>query len=188
MTTAVAALPRYTPEELLQFEDEGVGYELSDRGELEERPMSVLSSWVAHRLGRLMGNHAEAEGLGDVFGADIGLKLWPDRPRRFVRPDVAFFAAGRATPDASGYLTIAPDLVAEVVSPNDGAEELQRKLREYLEAGVRLCWVVYPEERAVVVHRPDGRDSTLGSLATLTGEDVLPGFAVRVEDLFPPAQ
>ena len=76
----------------------------------------------------------------------------PDDPRAFRRPDVSFVAAGRVpTPAPGGPLPFAPDLAVEVVSPDDGIEELETKLAEYRAAGVRLVWVVIPAVRLVRV-------------------------------------
>jgi Uma2 family endonuclease len=83
------------------------------------------------------------------------------------------------------YLTIPPDLVAEVVSPNDTADELSEKIEKYLRAGVPLVWVVYPETRLVEIHRQDGSVAKLHESAELSGESIVPGFRCQVSDLFP---
>ena len=80
-----------------------------------------------------------------------------------------------------------PDLAAEVVSPNDTAREVNRKVREYLRGGVRVVWLVYPDEAEVQVRTPGGDDRTLTRGDTLTGDPVVPGFALPLADLFPPA-
>ena len=65
------------------------------------------------------------------------------------------------------------------------AYQVEKKVGEYLSAGVRLVWVVYPPTRNVFVRRPDGTTTELGPDSELTGEDVPPGFRCRVADLFP---
>ena len=82
-----------------------------------------------------------------------------------------------------GFPALAPDLVAEVVSPSDRAVEVSGKALAWLEAGVRLVWVVDPENRTVTVHRPVSA-SVLRSRDTPSGEDVLPGFALPLEELW----
>lgn len=79
-------------------------------------------------------------------------------------------------------MEVAPDLALETVSPADEARYLQRKVNEYLSAGVRAVWVVYPEERQVFVYTAAGVDR-FGADDTITGGDVVPGFAARVGDL-----
>src|SRR5262249_47144957 len=83
-----------------------------------------------------------------------------------------------------GQLTVPPDLAIEVVSPNDLAYEVEGKVQEYREAGVRLLWIVYPPTRAVYIHRSDGSIAVARADDDLTGEDLLPGFRCRVSDLF----
>jgi Uma2 family endonuclease len=85
----------------------------------------------------------------------------------------------------SGFIKVPPDLAVEVLSPNDLAYEVDRKVAEYFSAGVRLIWIVNPETRSVTIYRPDGTASKLNDRDTLEGEDVLPGFRCPVRDFFP---
>jgi Uma2 family endonuclease len=101
-------------------------------------------------------------------------------------PDVSFIAQARL-PDGSvpeGFIPGAPDLAVEIVSPGDRAEEVYGKVREYLDAGARLVWVVWPRHRAVTAYPPDGQSRELREDDELDGGAVLPGFRVRVGDLF----
>jgi Uma2 family endonuclease len=178
----------YTPEELEAMPD-AAGFELID-GVLRERAVSYESSRSAARIARIIGNFAEAEDLGDVLGADIGLRLWPRTPLHYRRPDVAFVQRDHVTADvaASGMMTIPPDLVVEVISPNDLGEDIGDKIAEYVEAGVPLIWVAYTRQRAIQVIRADRSGQWFRPGDTITGEDVLPGFEHRVGDLFPAVQ
>ena len=132
---------------------------------------------------------ARLNGLGDTFPQDTAFKAWPYRPRHFRKPDAMFFAAGRLPgPDApDGVIEIAPDLAVEVVSPGDNARELEEKVAEYLDAGIRLIWVIYPETRSAYVFRSGGGALRLDANDALSGEDVLPGFTLPLEALFPRA-
>lgn len=80
---------------------------------------------------------------------------------------------------------IPPDLIVEVVSPNERAGDVETKVGEYLEAGVRLVWVAYPDTKSVHVHTHAGSGVILGPKATIDGGDVLPGFSALVAALFP---
>lgn len=84
---------------------------------------------------------------------------------------------------AAGYMPIAPDLAVEVLSPNDHAYEVDQKVDEYFGAGVRLIWIVNPEKRTVIIHRPDGTVTKLTAKDALDGEDVVPGCPVH--EFFP---
>lgn len=84
-------------------------------------------------------------------------------------------------------MRIVPDIVLEVVSPNDLAGEVQAKVCEYQGVGVPIVWLVFPTTRTVYFFRHGSKlIDQLGSGDTLTGDDVLPGFSVPVADLFPP--
>jgi len=158
-------------------------------GELVERHVSVLSSYVEARLVRRLDAHCEDGDLGPVFTATNGIQCFPDEPNKVRKPDVSFVKKARFAPQHlyEGYLTIAPDLAVEVVSPNDLGEELEQKIEDYLAAGIPLVWVVYPEVRTVSIHRGDGSVTKLRRHDELTGEDIIPGFRCKVAELFPTA-
>jgi Uma2 family endonuclease len=175
---------QHTPEELLAMED-GHRYELID-GQLVERSMGATASLIAATIIRLVGQFATDRGLGSVFATDCGYQIFPDRPNRVRYPDGSFIARGRLPGDAppEGHVRIPPDLVVEVVSPNDMACEIDQRLEDFLGAGVRLVWIVFPSTRRVMVYRQGGSCSRLATGEELSGEDVLPGFSCRVADLF----
>ena len=87
-------------------------------------------------------------------------------------------------PDPEVYPEVAADLCVEVLSPGNRLGEIQEKLREYFARGVRMVWVVQPEDRTVTVYRTADEGHLLHESATLTGEDVLPGFSCPVARLF----
>ncbi|MEO6810197.1 MAG: Uma2 family endonuclease [Isosphaeraceae bacterium] len=185
MSTMVESRTQTTPGDLLAMPD-GKNYELVD-GVLVERNMSALSSLVASKLNRLIGNFCESNASGWVFGADCGYQCFPGFPKKVHRPDVSFIRQSRMTVAqlAEGFIPIAPDLAVEVVSPNDLVYKLAEKIQEYLDAGVPLIWIIYPSTRSVYVHRRDGTITLVRAGQDLDGEGVLPGFRCRVADLFP---
>ncbi len=83
-----------------------------------------------------------------------------------------------------GYLDVAPELVVEVLSPDDSWSNVTQKLREYFAAGVELVWVADPASRSVHAYRSLTDVREFSSADTLTGDDVLPGFSVPVDKLF----
>jgi Uma2 family endonuclease len=180
------AEPRtYTPDDLLRMPD-GDRYELID-GKLVEINVSVLSSLVAAQLLHRLTAFCEPNNLAWIFGADCGCQCFPGYPRKVRKPDGLLVLRDRLSTAQldEGFLRIPPDLAIEVVSPNDLAYEVEVKVQEYLEAAVHLVWVVYPTTRTVHIHRSDGSTALIRSGGELTGEDVLPGFVCRVDDLFP---
>lgn len=159
-------------------------YDLID-GVLVERNMGSESSWVGGRLYSHLDQFLQTNRFGWAWPADSGFECFARTRLRY--PDVAFVRYGRLPGEVlpEGHVTIPPDFVAEVVSPRDRAGELQEKLLDYRDAGVRLVWVIYPANEVAVVHRPDRTAVELGADEFLDGEDVIPGFRVRLADLFP---
>ncbi len=158
-------------------------------GKLVEKRMGTLSNWVAGELCGRIRDHCRNHRLGWVF-PETGYECFPESPGTVRKPDVSFVRFGRLPNERlpEPWLTIAPDLAVEVISPNDLAGEVEEKVRQYLGAGVPLVWVVYPETRTVRVHRA-GRGAVADLLEKdeLSGEEVVPGFRCRVSDLFPAA-
>ncbi|MBL8796350.1 MAG: Uma2 family endonuclease [Planctomycetia bacterium] len=176
----------FTPEDLLTMPN-GDDYELVD-GHLLERRMGMRSGRIAGRIGLLIGNFCEANKAGTYLPADVSYQCFPSAPTKVRRPDVSFLAAGRipAGQEPEGHCLLAPDLVTEVVSPNDEFEEVVEKVEEWLAAGVRLVWLVSPRTRTIWVYRRGGSGLLLREKDDLTGEDVLPGFRCTVREIFLP--
>ena len=172
-------------EEFLALEDEERSFELVD-GHLEERHLGMYESLLAARISRALMNHIEEQKLGGyVFDAD-GVYRCFESDKTGRKPDVSYVAAGRvsAADVRTAYFRIPPDLVVEVTSPSDRARAMRGKERQYLAAGVRLVWRVDPENREVTVLDADGGLQLVGAEGTLGGGDVLPGFELRVGNLF----
>ncbi len=99
-------------------------------------------------------------------------------------PDVAFVARARLSQvSETGYAELAPDWVAEILSPGDRPGEVLEKVGQWLDAGVRLVWVLDPVRRAARVYRMDGSDGAVGPEEELDGEDVFPGFRLALRDV-----
>ncbi len=172
------------PEELLALPD-GDRYELID-GVPKEKPMGAESDEIALGVGSVLRQFVKANHLGHVYGSQTGFQCFPKDPKRVRMPDTAFVAAGRLPGDKTpeGYITVAPDIAVEVISPNEMYEEVEAKVAEYRAAGVKLVWVISPKSRTVVIRRLDGTCAELDEAGTLSGEDVLPKFACPVAELF----
>src|SRR5215217_3791324 len=177
---------RMTAEELWHLPDRGMRHELI-AGELHTMPPAggdhgYVTLEASYRLRDFLQQHADIG--GGLFAAETGFRLSRD-PDTVRAPDVAYVAAERLPlARVRGYPELAPDLVVEVVSPNDTAGEVQTKVEEWLQAGSRLVWVLYPTTRTAMVYLPDGTARLLHADDTLLGEPVLPGFACRVGELF----
>ncbi len=186
MSTAVATKTHYTPEDLLAMPD-GKSYELVG-GQLEERQMGIESSWVAGRILVRLGQFSGEHKLGWALPADSGYQCFPHDPGMVRIPDASFVKTGRFPGDVlpKGWAKVAPDLVVEVLSPNDLVYKLEEKLSDYRKVGVPLIWVINPESRTVMVYRRDGSISRLQEDDELSGEDVVPGFRCPIREILPP--
>lgn len=180
---------RVTPEDLLEMSD-SKQYELVN-GQLEEKEVSYLSSLTGIEVSFQLRLFLQEHPIGTVTGSDCSFQCFEDDeddPLKIRRPDVAFIARGRLPAEqlARGHVTISPDLAVEVVSPNDTVYDLNKKVEEYLRAGVRLVWVIDPENRTLDVYRADRTLARLMPEDELTGEAVVPGFHCQVKDFFKP--
>ncbi|MCS7016623.1 MAG: Uma2 family endonuclease [Gemmatales bacterium] len=185
--TEAKARPTITPDDLLRMARDR-RYELVD-GQLVEKSMAATASTVTAEIVTLLNQYCQNTQAGIVLVADQGYQCFPHRPNTVRFPDVSFIARARLTPDlAQGHIRIAPDLVVEVLSPGDLAQNVDQRIDDFLKAGVRLLWVVHPEARWVEVHRLGQRGEILRESDTLDGGDVIPGFRVPVRDLFRPLQ
>lgn len=175
-----------TPDDLLRMPDQGAGYELVN-GELKERNVSFLANFVAGRVCNRLANHVEPKNLGWMSPQGASFRCFPDDPNRVRLADVAFHRLDRLTANqarAEGHCTVVPDLVVEVVSPNDLAYEVNEKRNEWLEAGARLVWVIDPVRQEIQAYHTDGTVTHFGRADTLTAEPVLPEFRAPVAELF----
>jgi Uma2 family endonuclease len=175
-----------TAEDLLRLPDNGFRYELVE-GELTRmNPAGSRHGAVIVELTARLHQHVRMENLGRVFGAETGFILQRD-PDTVRAPDIAFVRRERleATGLPAGFYPGAPDLAVEVVSPNDTFASVDEKARAWLAAGARLVWNVRPEARVVEAYRPAHIVEILPEDQTLTSEDVIPGFACLVSEIFP---
>jgi Uma2 family endonuclease len=116
---------------------------------------------------------------------EVGFKL-AENPDTVRIPDIAFIAEERTMGGKSpkGYWPITPDLAVEIVSPFDQVGDIEAKIADYLRAGVRLVWVVYPGTQTVVVYRSLTDVRILTAADLLTGAYVIPGFSHPVAEIF----
>ena len=140
---------------------------------------------IAHRLAQSLGNYVEPNGLGTVFAAETGFVL-SRNPDTVRAPDVAFVRQDRmaALDDISGFVPLAPDLVAEVITPGDRFSEVEEKTWFWIQSGVRAVLVVDPANRLVRICRPPREIVLLDVSTELAVDDVVPGWRLNVAELF----
>jgi Uma2 family endonuclease len=176
----------WTIADLLALADDENRYELVRGDLMMMSPASPVQGRYAARLTYALGGYVDGHELGEVYTAEPGFELQPE-PEPVVRaPDVAFVCKDRIPPpdQQAGFWPLAPDLVVEIISPSETAEEIQDKVQDYLAAGTRLIWLVYPSIRAVVEYQSPTQIRQLGVEETLEGGEVIPGFRYPLKDLF----
>ncbi len=176
-TTGQAA----TEADLLRMPSDGWKYELVD-GEIRMSPAGARHGQVCVSLVLRLGSFVKERRLGHVFDSSTGFRL----PGGNVRlPDVCFVARGRfkAEKVPDGFGDVVPDLAVEVLSPDDRARDVLDKVGEYLQAGVRLVWVVDPRRERAVAYRSLTDIANIGPDDLLDGGEVLPGFRVKLKEI-----
>ena len=123
--------------------------------------------------------------LGVVFDSSTGFTL-PNGAKR--SPDVSWIEILRwnelTKKQKRGFAPIAPDFVLELLSPNDRLLDTQRKMQEYIQCEVKLGWLIYPDETRVEIYRLGKEVEILDSPSKLSGEDLIPGLVVELDEIF----
>ena len=174
-----------TADELLRMPDDGYRYELV-KGELRSMaPAGSEHGQIALQFGFQLLQYIKANHLGVVFAAETGFKIATD-PDTVRAPDAAFVRRDRIpeTGLPKGYWPGAPDLAVEVISPGDIYGEVEEKVNEWLDAGTRMVIVANPRNRTLKIYRSRTDVIILDDSDELTCDDVIPGFVVKVSELF----
>lgn len=181
MATTVTA--PMTVEEFKRLPDNGNKHELSEGLLITMPPPFSLHSLIVVQVLELLQAYLRQNPVGRAI-PEAGYFLFR-HPPTVRQPDVSVLSEERmhAAPKDS-WFEGAPELAVEVVSPSDSAQDLEIKTRQYLQAGAKQVWVLYPATRTVHVACPDSAVLILNESETLTGGDLLPGFSVQVADLF----
>jgi len=122
---------------------------------------------------------------GKVFDSSTGFKLSNGAVRS---PDVSWVANSKwnrlTKQQRRKFAPIDPDFVLELMSPTDDLDQLQNKMKEYINCGVRLGWLINPDGRQVEIYRQGQEKEVLNNPLTLSGEDILSGLVVDLSEIF----
>jgi Uma2 family endonuclease len=158
-------------------------FELID-GTLVEKAMGTRESLLAGIIAQILGAYAHEHDLGVVLPGDGYLRLSDGLVRA---PDVSFIPWDRWPEEREGesaLLTVYPDLAVEVISKGNTRAEIQRKLREFFFAGMRVGWVIHPRKQTAEVYTAPDVRSKLTIEGTLDAAPAVPGFRLPMADLF----
>ena len=172
--------------EQLCAQNQDTKFELTSRGELII--MSPTGSESGRQNGNLFGQiwfWNRQTKLGILFDSSTGFTL-PNGAKR--SPDVSWIEVSRwnelTKQQKRGFAPIAPDFTLELLSPNDRLLDTQRKMQEYRECGVKLGWLIYPDETRVEIYRLGQDVEILDTPSKLLGEDLMPGLVVELDEIF----
>ena len=182
---------KVTPEQFEQLADidQLARIELTKDGELIiMSPTGGTAGRKNSRLTQQLRNWADIDGKGEVFDSSTVFVL-PNGARR--NPDVSWIKEERwnqlTEAQQDGFPPIAPDFVMELVSPSDiknqRYEDLQLKMQEYLDNGVKLGWLIEPNAKTVEIYRLGQKVEILDNPQTLSGEDILPRFVLDLSEI-----
>lgn len=179
-TTTAAPL---TLEEFSRLPDDGNKHELSEGRLIVMPPVKSLHTLVALAILEALQAYLREQPIGRAI-PEAGYVL-SRNPLTVRQPDISVLSTDRihATGD-DDYFEGSPEVAIEVVSPSDTAQELAIKVEQYLRFGAKQVWIVFPKPRQIHVHEPGAHRMVLEESEVLTGGDVLPGFSVKVADLF----
>jgi Uma2 family endonuclease len=178
---------RFTAEDLWRLPRVDGRRELVNGAIVEMSPVGGLHARVTARVAHHLTRHAEGQGGGHVLAGDPGFVLALARDQERVRaPDVAFVSAARLPGGRLPltFVTGAPDLAVEVLSPSDTALDVEQRVRDWLDGGARLVWVLAPASRTATIYRHDRSARLLREPEALEAEDVLPGLSLPLAALF----
>lgn len=147
-------------------------------------PTGHPHGYIENIIGALLYIYLKTHPIGRALSGEVGIytRRNPDTVRA---ADVAFISNERFRQARSaGYLDVAPELVVEVMSPDNTWSEVQKKLAEYFAVNVLMVWVVDPQLEQVHVYRSPEQMKLLRKEDRLTGDDVLPGFQVALAEIF----
>ncbi len=175
----------YTAEEFAAMQRDGWRAELI-KGEVVAMPAAFTDHGrTAMRLSALAAVYVLDHQLGETYTAETGF-LISRNPDTVRAPDFSFIQASRVTISVLGpsWGGVIPDLVAEVISSSDRANEIDQKVQMWLKAGVRVVWVAWPQTHIIQVYNPQAPVQLLRDGDVLSGGTVIPGFSVALSRIF----
>jgi Uma2 family endonuclease len=147
-------------------------------------PAGPIHGSIEFRLAARLVAYADETGRGVAMGGEVGLYTGRD-PDTVRGADALFISHERYGRWGRGaFLDVAPELVVEILSPKDRPGEVATKIREYLAVGVDRVWLIDRRRRQVRVYRSPEQVETLEIGDTLRDDDILPGFALALSELF----
>ena len=177
-----------TEEQFFQFcqENDSINFERNAMGDIIiMEPTGSYTGWFNINLGTDLTIWNRETNLGFVFDSNTGFTL----PNGAVRsPDASFIKKESwekiSHEDRKRFAHICPDFVIELLSESDQEWALQNKMKEWMDNGCRLAWMINPQKKETTIYRGNGETETKPFHEALNGEDVLPGFSLKLAEIF----
>ncbi|PSF35144.1 hypothetical protein C7H19_17325 [Aphanothece hegewaldii CCALA 016] len=157
--------------------------EIDDGKVLIMGPSDITSSEVSFLFSRSLGNWIYPRRLGRVFDSAGGFIL----PNSDVKaPDISFVQAARLKRTVRSFAKLVPDLVVEVKSQSDRVKLIEEKIRLFLSLGAKIGILIDPDQKNVIIYRPEATPIILRNQDVLTLPDLLPGWELPINEIWPP--
>jgi Uma2 family endonuclease len=171
-----------TVEDLLKMPEDGQKYELVN-GEIVVSPTGWKHSKIAIKISHILATFLEGHPIGMLAGPDLGVWLSNGNLRS---PDITFVRNEKLPKeeDQDKFAEFVPDLAVEVLSPSDRPQFVEEKIREFLENGVPIVWLVDPKQKTVTEYRSLSETQQYSGDDVISAEPVLPGFSCPISRFF----
>ena len=172
-------------DQLFAMADDGHRYELIDGVLRMMSPAGSEHGWIAGRIFVRLATHVENRDLGRAYAAETGFKI-SESPDTVRAPDACFVSHERlgTVKKTHSYLPLAPELVIEVVSPNDSSSDVEGKAEQWLEAGSKVVLVADPKNETLRIYRTKREIQVLRSGDTFSAGEVCGDWQVTVDEIF----
>ena len=170
--------------DLLCLTNPDIRLELTKDGELIAMPPTGGETGKRNsKLNIRIGLWSEQTGLGEVFDSSTGYDFTAIGGGK-ISPDVSWIETSRLEGvDISGFIAIVPDFAVELRSKSDAIKDIRAKMEEYQRLGVRLGWLINPQQQQVEIYRVNRDVEILKAPNTLNGEEVLPGLVLDLRSI-----
>ena len=169
-------------EQLCQLNPE-LKLETNNNGELIVASLSGFQTGVYNaELIALFGNWNRQYKLGIICDSSTGFIL----PNGAIRsPDLSWIAKERLTrfskKEKEKFLPLTPDFALELMSPSDKLKDAQAKMQEYQDNGIKLGWLINPQQQQVEIYRQNESVEVINKPSTLSGEELLPNLIIKLD-------
>ena len=159
-------------------------HELVDGQVVEMAPVNEEHGDIAFNISGAFFVYSRQSGIGRG-GVETGYRV-RQNPDTVRGPDVSFNLHSRESGEGPsiGFVSGAPDIAIEVISPSNTTADMEQKIQEYISAGSQRVWTVYPSTRSVTVHRADGTTVAYTGDDVISDEELLPDFSLPLSDIF----